>query len=88
MTGLTDEVGRYRAGNVGTMQGESVVHWHRLPPSHRVKQLMEALLQWFATTDQRPLIISSVCHYEFEFIHPFADGNGRMRQSVMANINA
>lgn len=31
-----------------------------------------------ATTDLHPLVASSVFHYEFEFIHPFADGNGRM----------
>jgi hypothetical protein len=48
------------------------------PPAMRVPQLMKELFEWVSTTDIHPLISSSVFHYEFEFIHPFADGNGRM----------
>ena len=76
MSGLIDEAGTYRRSGVGVMAGREVIHM--APPAHRVPQLMADLFGWLATTDVHPLIASSVFHYEFEFIHPFADGNGRM----------
>jgi cell filamentation protein, protein adenylyltransferase len=76
MASLIDDAGLYRSGNVGVMNGEQVIHM--APPANRLKKLMGDLLSWVSATDQHPLIISSVFHYEFEFIHPFADGNGRM----------
>jgi Fic family protein len=76
MKGLADDAGRYRRGGVGVMQGKKVLHM--APPANRVPTLMKNLLRWLADTDQHPLIASSVFHYEFEFIHPFSDGNGRM----------
>ena len=48
------------------------------PPAERVPKLMADLLDWLATTREHPLVASCIFHYEFEFIHPFADGNGRM----------
>jgi Fic family protein len=76
MAGLIDDAGSYRKGNVGVMNGDQVVHM--APPANRVKNLMGDLFDWLANTDATPLIASSVFHYEFEFIHPFSDGNGRM----------
>jgi len=76
MSGLIDEAGLYRHGGVGVMAGQQVIHM--TPPADRVPQLMSDLFGWLAATDAHPLIASSVFHYEFEFIHPFADGNGRM----------
>jgi len=76
MSNLIDEVGVYRSSGVGVMAGGQVIHM--APPAERVPQLMGDLFRWLATTDAHPLIASSVFHYEFEFIHPFADGNGRM----------
>ena len=76
MTGLLDAPGHYRRGQVSVM-GQGQIH-HLGPPARRVPQLMTNLLAWLDSTDEHPLVASSVFHYEFEFIHPFEDGNGRM----------
>ncbi len=76
MDGLLDGAGAYRRGGVGVMAGGQVIHM--APPADRVPKLMGDLLQWLRATDQHPLVASCIFHYEFEFIHPFADGNGRM----------
>jgi Fic family protein len=76
MKGLLDAPGHYRSGGVGVMAGAEVIHM--APPAKRVPPLMRDLLHWLKTTGEHPLIASSVFHYEFEFIHPFEDGNGRM----------
>ena len=76
MTALVDAPGHYRRGGVAvTRAGE--VH-HIGPPADRVPHLMSDLLSWLGSTTEHPLIAGSVFHYEFEFIHPFEDGNGRM----------
>lgn len=76
MSALMDEPGRYRSGGVGIFRGEQLVHM--APPADRVPQLIADLLDWLKQTDEHPLVAGCVFHYEFEFIHPFADGNGRM----------
>ncbi len=76
MSGLIDEAGMYRRSGVGVMAGREVIHM--APPAHRVPHLMADLFDWLSATDAHPLVASSVFHYEFEFIHPFADGNGRL----------
>ncbi|RLJ19852.1 cell filamentation protein Fic [bacterium endosymbiont of Escarpia laminata] len=76
MLGLIDSAGIYRQGGVGIMAGDEVQHI--APPPSQVARLMTDLFQWAASTNAHALIASSVFHYEFEFIHPFADGNGRM----------
>lgn len=76
MAGLVDRPGAFRRGGVGVFSGERVVHM--APPAGRVPHLMDDLLAWLKATDEHPLVASAAFHYELEFIHPFADGNGRM----------
>lgn len=76
MNGLVDRPGRFRSGAVGVTQGERVIHI--APPAARVAALVDDLLAWLEEVAVHPLVRSCVFHYEFEFIHPFADGNGRM----------
>ena len=73
---LLENAGAYRSGNVGVYGKEGVSHV--APPPYRVPELMGQLFGWLRETTEHPLIASSVFHYEFEFIHPFSDGNGRI----------
>lgn len=75
--GLLDESGVFRTRPVGVVDGEGhVLHFGPLP--QYVPGLVAELLDWAKTSDVHMLIRSCVFHYEFELIHPFADGNGRV----------
>jgi Fic family protein len=76
MTGILLDAGKFRNKAVGIHKGGKV--HHIAPPAHRVAGLMADLVEWLKKSSDHPLITSSVFHYEFEFIHPFRDGNGRL----------
>ena len=76
MNDLVNNAGHYRNDSVGVFDGSRCIHM--APPAIRVPQLMGNLFAWIKSTNVHPLINSCVFHYEFEFIHPFMDGNGRM----------
>ncbi|MCB2290935.1 Fic family protein [Clostridium sp. CS001] len=76
MNELTTEAGTFRSGGVGIFAGKQLVHM--APPAKQVPHLIKELVDWAKGAEVHPLIQSCVFHYEFEFIHPFADGNGRM----------
>lgn len=76
MSDLVERNGKYRNDGVGVFDGKQVIHM--APPADRVPFLMSDLFEWLKNSDVHPLIKSCVFHYEFEFIHPFQDGNGRM----------
>lgn len=77
MHDLVHTAGRFRYATVGVFddQGHCI---HMAPPAERVPWLIQDLFEWISSTKTHPLISSCVFHYEFEFIHPFEDGNGRM----------
>ena len=75
--GLVDESGVFRSKPVGVVDQEGhVLHFGTLP--QYVPDLVMELLDWVKSSDVHMLIRSCVSHYEFELIHPFADGNGRV----------
>ncbi len=76
MQDLVERNGKYRTDGVGIFDGAKVVHL--APPADRVSELMFDLFKWLKESDVHLLIKSCVFHYEFEFIHPFQDGNGRI----------
>ena len=76
MNGLVPENGKFRSGGVGVFDGEVLIHMAL--PAEFVPEHIHNLLAWYKHSELHPLIKSAIFHYEFEFIHPFADGNGRM----------
>lgn len=75
---LVQESGTFRSGEEGVFNGNRCIFM--APPARLVPQLMDDLFDWMKAAKNKihPLIVSSVFHYEFVFIHPFSDGNGRM----------
>ena len=74
--GLVDNPGHFRKSGVCVAGKDGISHI--APPADMVQGLITDLFEWLKNTDIHPLIKSCVFHYEFEFIHPFEDGNGRM----------
>lgn len=79
MKGLVDEAGVFRTKSAGVVDTDgNILHFGAMP--QYVPNLIKELLQWVKDSDIHILIKSCVFHYEFKFIHPFADGNGRIRR--------
>ena len=75
MDGLVNEAGCFRSGNVGVFDGDVLIHSGT--PAAYVPEVMADIFNWLSSTTMHPLLASCVFHFEFEFFHPFSDGNGR-----------
>ena len=75
---ITQESGCFRSGEEGVFNGDECIFM--APPARFVPEQMKNLFDWMKNSKSKvhPLILAAVFHYEFVFIHPFADGNGRM----------
>lgn len=76
MMALIDDAGIFRHGGVGVYSEKGLIHM--APPAERVPGLINDLFEWIKKAKDHLLIRSCVFHYEFEFIHPFSDGYGRI----------
>ena len=76
MNGILVDAGRFRSGSIGIVKGDNIEHI--APPAQLVPNQISNLLKYCNDKSELTLIKSCVFHYEFEFIHPFSDGNGRM----------
>lgn len=90
MNNLTEDGGNFRSAGVGIFKGQEVVH---IAPSHKeVSGLIANLFSYLKDSDDSLLIKSCVFHYEFEFIHPFSDGNGRIgrlwQQVILSKLHS
>ena len=75
---ILEESGKFRKGREGVFDDQGICI-HVCPPPNHLDELMNNLFGWMKKNKDQihPLILSSVFHYEFVFIHPFSDGNGR-----------
>lgn len=73
---LINESGKFRTKGAGVYQGKQLIH-AGTPPQY-IPEVIKQLFLWLKNSEVHPLIKACVFHYEFEFIHPFQDGNGRM----------
>lgn len=82
MHGLISEAGRFRSKGLGVFAGEQLIHAGTLP--QYVPELIGQLFHWLKSSKLHPLVKSCIFHYEFEFIHPFSDGNVTLRHQQKA----
>lgn len=73
-----DDNGEYRNHGEGIKKGNKIIF--TAPDSILVSSLMKSLFEFINDNENKmhPLILSSLFHYYFVYIHPFTDGNGRM----------
>tara|TARA_Y100000310_G_C20699129_1_gene828030 strand:+ start:3173 stop:4087 length:915 start_codon:yes stop_codon:yes gene_type:complete len=79
--------GKFRTGEVVIRDGLGNIH-HRGAPQKIVTKLLKELITWYNKHKNiyPPLLLASVVHNQFEHIHPYADGNGRVGRILLNYI--
>lgn len=74
---LDDDNGKYRNHGEGIKRGNKIIYM--APESILVPGLMNSLFKYIRKNEKsiHPLVLSSLFHYYFVYIHPYTDGNGR-----------
>ncbi|BBJ31622.1 hypothetical protein RAS_07310 [Rickettsia asiatica] len=90
MQGLVEDNGKWHKGNAAIFKGTEIIHL--APPASHVSLLMQDLFEFIAQDKNVSGIVKAcIFHYEFEFIHPFSDGNGRIgrlwQQLLLMQVN-
>ena len=75
MKDLASDAGHFRSKGVGIYKGSELIHMGTRP--EYVEYYIKQLFDWVKKSKLHPLIKACAFHYEFEYIHPFSDGNGR-----------
>ncbi len=76
MKNLLNSSGKLRFNAVGVYKNKDLIHLGTRP--EYIKYYLSELFKWSKNSTLHPLIVASIFHYEFEYIHPFEDGNGRV----------
>ena len=81
--------GKFREKNVEVVVADAYGNVvHRGAPSQQVEKLLKELVRWYNQNKKRysPMVLAAVVHNQFENIHPFQDGNGRVGRLLLNNV--
>ena len=81
--------GNFRAKGVEVVVADAYGNViHRGAPSTQIEPLLKELVRWYNQnkTVCSPLVLATVVHNQFEMVHPFQDGNGRVGRLLLNNI--
>lgn len=85
MDGLTPDAGMLRT-EVSAIFNQAGVAIYMTPPPSEIAGKLDELMQFINTSDEKGPIIAALAHFDFEKIHPFLDGNGRVGRTLSTLI--
>ena len=76
MSGIFDDAGMIR-NELGGIHDDTTIFHLGAPPT-QIRSALDDLVEWARSTNEHPIIMSTIFHYQFENIYPFSVGNGRV----------